>query len=93
MFSFLVQNGNGGSLHPAGPGVPGNPHYQLPKPGLWNPLHSDSWGLERKNVAAPERQVRRLPLPLRLVVVRLVPPTNSSQWEGHVVGKGMAWLL
>ncbi|XP_033027110.1 lysine-specific demethylase 6B isoform X1 [Lacerta agilis] len=51
------QNGNGVCQHP--PGAPGNPHYQLPKPGLWNPLHGDSWGQERKNVAAPERQEQR----------------------------------
>nr|XP_020665260.1 lysine-specific demethylase 6B [Pogona vitticeps] len=53
------QNGNRLGHHPPGPGLPGNPHYQLPKPGLWNPLHGDSWGQERKNGAAPERQEQR----------------------------------
>ncbi|TFJ96662.1 putative sulfate transporter 3.3 [Platysternon megacephalum] len=43
----------------AGQPPPGAPHYQLPKPGLWNPLHGDTWGPERKNVAAPERQEPR----------------------------------
>lgn len=56
--SNLEQNSNGVGQHPPGPSVPVNPHYQLPKPGLWNPIHGDSWGQERKNVAAPERQVR-----------------------------------
>ncbi|KAL8177109.1 UNVERIFIED_CONTAM: hypothetical protein K2H54_042181 [Gekko kuhli] len=50
------QNGGGVGQHPPGPGIPGNPHYQLPKSGLWNPLHGEPWGLERKSVAAPERQ-------------------------------------
>ncbi|XP_044857425.1 lysine-specific demethylase 6B isoform X1 [Mauremys mutica] len=43
----------------AGPPPPGPPHYQLPKPGLWNPLHGETWGPERQNVAAPERQEPR----------------------------------
>lgn len=50
--------GSGVGQHLSGPGAPSNPHYQMPKPGLWNPLHGDLWGQERKNVAAPERQVR-----------------------------------
>ncbi|KAM6453169.1 lysine-specific demethylase 6B isoform 1-T7 [Liasis olivaceus] len=54
--------GNGAGQHLSGPGAPGNPHYQLPKPGLWNPLHGDLWGQERKNVAAPERQEQRNPV-------------------------------
>uniref|UniRef100_A0A670ZLN3 Lysine-specific demethylase 6B n=1 Tax=Pseudonaja textilis TaxID=8673 RepID=A0A670ZLN3_PSETE len=45
--------------HLSGPGAPGNPHYQLPKPGLWSPLHGDPWGQERKNMAAPDRQEQR----------------------------------
>ncbi|XP_044273051.1 lysine-specific demethylase 6B [Varanus komodoensis] len=53
------QSGNGVSQHLPGLGLLGTPHYQLPKPGLWNPLHGDSWGQERKNVAAPERQEQR----------------------------------
>ncbi|XP_075764213.1 lysine-specific demethylase 6B isoform X3 [Pelodiscus sinensis] len=53
------QSGNVAGQHPPGPGAPGTPHYQLPKPGLWNPLHGDTWGPERKNVAAPERQEPR----------------------------------
>ncbi|KAJ6654981.1 hypothetical protein lerEdw1_006452 [Lerista edwardsae] len=53
------QNGNGVGHPPPGPGLPVTPHYPLPKPGLWNPLHGDSWGQERKNVAAPERQEQR----------------------------------
>ncbi|XP_074979888.1 LOW QUALITY PROTEIN: lysine-specific demethylase 6B [Caretta caretta] len=48
------QSGNGAGQHP-----PGAPHYQLPKAGLWNPLHGDTWGPERKNVVAPERQEPR----------------------------------
>ncbi|XP_026549431.1 lysine-specific demethylase 6B-like, partial [Notechis scutatus] len=56
--------GNGVGQHLSGHGAPGNPHYQLPKPGLWNPLHGDPWGQERKNMAAPDRQVRRTPPPL-----------------------------
>ncbi|CAM4707407.1 unnamed protein product [Lepidochelys olivacea] len=48
------QSGNGAGQHP-----PGAPHFQLPKAGLWNPLHGDTWGPERKNVVAPERQEPR----------------------------------
>ncbi|XP_058036372.1 LOW QUALITY PROTEIN: lysine-specific demethylase 6B [Ahaetulla prasina] len=50
---------NGLGQHLSGPGAPGNTHYQLPKPGLWTPLHGDLWGQERKNMAAPDRQEQR----------------------------------
>ncbi|XP_074839264.1 lysine-specific demethylase 6B [Carettochelys insculpta] len=53
------QSGNPPGQPPPGPGAPGNPHYQLPRPGLWSPLHGEPWGPERRNVAAPERQEPR----------------------------------
>ncbi|XP_067411338.1 lysine-specific demethylase 6B isoform X2 [Emydura macquarii macquarii] len=53
------QSGTGAGQPPPGPGAPWTPHYQLPRPGLWSPVHSETWGPERKSVAAPERQEPR----------------------------------
>ncbi|XP_015277888.1 PREDICTED: lysine-specific demethylase 6B [Gekko japonicus] len=71
------QNGGGVGQHPPGPGISGNPHYQLPKPGLWNPVHGEPWGLERKSVAAPERQ-----LPAMAPSPR-TPPAHRPPLESH----------
>lgn len=45
------------------PGLAISPPFQLTKPGLWNTLHGDAWGPERKGSAPPERQEQRHSLP------------------------------
>lgn len=59
-----------------------SPHYQLPKPGLWNPLHGDSWSQERKSVAAPERQVR---LSLPPAALWGPSPRPGRGWGGELL--------
>ncbi|XP_069502354.1 lysine-specific demethylase 6B isoform X2 [Ambystoma mexicanum] len=53
------QRGNPMSIQ-GGPNTP--TYHTLPRPSLWNPIHGDSWGSERK-IAAPDRQEQRPPVP------------------------------
>ncbi|XP_069074785.1 lysine-specific demethylase 6B isoform X1 [Pleurodeles waltl] len=53
------QRGNSASLQS---GQSASTYHPLPRPGLWNPIHGDSWSHERKS-AALERQEQRASVP------------------------------
>ncbi|XP_078526583.1 lysine-specific demethylase 6B isoform X2 [Lissotriton helveticus] len=53
------QRGNSASLQ-SGQSAPA--YHPLPRPGLWNPIHGDSWSHERKS-AVLERQEQRASVP------------------------------
>ncbi|XP_030044293.1 lysine-specific demethylase 6B isoform X2 [Microcaecilia unicolor] len=61
-----------------------NSPYHLPKPGLWNPLHGDSWAADRK-AAAPEWQEQRSSAPnsYPYPVTSSLPPSYAPSRHAH----------
>ncbi|XP_029436340.1 lysine-specific demethylase 6B [Rhinatrema bivittatum] len=62
------------------------PYHHLPKLGLWNPLHGDSWGAERK-AAAPDWQEQRpsAPTSYSYPAPSSLPPSYAPSRHAHHV--------